>query len=347
MFEPKLLVEGKVATRKKPVNFASSDQQIFESSFECYNGPVYLHHFYDVILSNSESKGVLIKNHKVLVESLVHPDHLPSYGIKYIISILLKKKILLEPDSYLLAYDFWSTGYFHWLMDVIPRLYIMRDRLKGYTLLIPEEFKKEEFFLSSLSPFKIGKIYFLKSGKYYRTPSVTVPSHTSITGEYNDELVNKLRWFYLDYFKPRESSSFGERIYVTRKNAKKRKIINEEEVINLLRKFEFEVVDFEEYNFVDQISIASNANVIVSIHGAGLTNIFFMPSDGYVLELIHKEMKVLCYYFLADALKLNYLYQKCEPVQSQKSFFTADIIVDLELLEKNLKIMFNHEHEMS
>ena len=39
--------------------------------------------------------------------------------------------------------DYWSTGYFHWLTDVLTRLFVVRDRLSDLLLVLPGNIKQE------------------------------------------------------------------------------------------------------------------------------------------------------------------------------------------------------------
>ena len=129
----------------------------------------------------------------------------------------------------------------------------------------------------------------------------------------------------------------GERIYVTRAKAQKRKIINEAEVLLIMKALGFVVIYFEDYNLDEQISIMHHTKILVSMHGARLTNIMFCNSGVSVLELILKnQIMDKCFFNLANAMDLKYYYQFCESDNDLNDYHTADIFVDSNELEKNL-----------
>ena len=45
----------------------------------------------------------------------------------------------------------------------------------------------------------------------------------------------------------------------------------------------FETVYTEELSFAEQVRLFSETRCLVSIHGAGLTNLMFMPPGGHML----------------------------------------------------------------
>src|SRR6185295_8017269 len=100
----------------------------------------------------------------------------------------------------------------------------------------------------------------------------------------------------------------------------RRRVLNEAEVSGLLREYGFVTLYFEDYTFEKQVHLSSNATMLISIHGAGLTNMLFMKEKASVLEFRPKNDHTnLCYYALASALDLNYYYQFGEagdPTQS-------------------------------
>ncbi len=131
----------------------------------------------------------------------------------------------------------------------------------------------------------------------------------------------------------------GEKIYISRRHAGKRRIVNEDEVCDVLRSFGFETICTEELSFEQQIRVCSRARYIVSNHGAGLTNTLFMKDGGNVLELRHETDRISnCYFTLSSALNLNYFYQTCAPVNDAHPH-TADLIVDPKELTDNLILL--------
>jgi capsular polysaccharide biosynthesis protein len=134
----------------------------------------------------------------------------------------------------------------------------------------------------------------------------------------------------------------GKRLYISRKYAQKRKISNEADLERVLQKFGFTIVYCEEHSFFGQVSIFSKAQFLISIHGAGLTNMLFMPPGSAVLELHKRKTNMqdqhsLVYWRLASALDHAYYHLICEPSDPEADFFAADFIVDVTAVERILE----------
>ncbi len=121
-----------------------------------------------------------------------------------------------------------------------------------------------------------------------------------------------------------------------------RKISNEESVLLILSRYGFNKVCLEDYSFEEQVEIMINVKHLIANHGAGLTNMLLMQKTGNVLELRKEgDSNSNCFYSLASALNHNYFYQLCQPDDSIRSGHSADLIVDCNLLEINIKMMLD------
>jgi capsular polysaccharide biosynthesis protein len=84
------------------------------------------------------------------------------------------------------------------------------------------------------------------------------------------------------------------RLYVGRReNNRARPIQNELLLAEMLEKLGFETVYFEDYDVLTQAKIVSEAEVIVSVHGAGMTNMLYAQQGCLVLELSSLQIALL------------------------------------------------------
>ena len=91
------------------------------------------------------------------------------------------------------------------------------------------------------------------------------------------------------------------------------KILNESEVINLLKKYNFKTIYAEKISFNNQIRLFSSTNYVVGLHGAGLSNIIWMKKKGNILEIRpEKDLYLNCYFNLASLLNIKYNYLICK-----------------------------------
>jgi capsular polysaccharide biosynthesis protein len=76
------------------------------------------------------------------------------------------------------------------------------------------------------------------------------------------------------------------RLYVSRANARFRRVLNENELLPILAEAEFEVVRNEEMSVAEQQKLFRGARVIAGPHGAGLTNAVYARPGGQFLEFM-------------------------------------------------------------
>jgi capsular polysaccharide biosynthesis protein len=236
--------------------------------------------------------------------------------------------------------DDWGDGYFHWLADSLTRLYTIRDEARELTLLLPRAHASLGFVLPSLAPFRLGGVRFVGAGETLLCDRIVVPMHTAPSGHYDEEILGGVRRLLLEAYGAPAGANEGGRVYISRGRALKRRIANEEEVVRVLRGFDFRVVYAEEHTFEEQVETASRARLLVSNHGAGLTNMLFAREGARVLELRHQTDSVNnCYFTMASALGLEYFYQTCPSDDPAEDPHTANLRVDTDALAENIRLM--------
>ena len=71
-----------------------------------------------------------------------------------------------------------------------------------------------------------------------------------------------------------------------------------------------QVIHFENMTFAEQVSSLRFTRVLISIHGAGLSNIIFLQPGSTVIELMHPLLNAPFYRFLSYYASLNYILIK-------------------------------------
>lgn len=328
-----------VSKRTLPRNFDQVHLKLFEHEFERRIPESRLLRFENVRVS---SEGLLFKGFKILPESFAYPFELDEWKRRSILKFLVtngffRKRRRIETEALWIT-DYWSKGYFHWLTDALTRLFVVRDRLDQLTLLLPWEFEKRDFVTSSLEVFGVKHVDFVRQDEVVECRGLLMPTHTAPSGHFRDEVIHGVRETLLSEFGDTTYKGGGERIYISRSAAGRRRILNEEENNRILVNYGFQPVRTEELSLEEQVKLLSRARYVVSNHGAGLTNMLFMRDGGGVLELRHRSDYINnCYFILASALKLDYYYQLCEAATDYADPHTADLLVVPSELEKNLK----------
>jgi capsular polysaccharide biosynthesis protein len=250
-----------------------------------------------------------------------------------------------DDNTYLLIHHPWYN-YYHWICESILRLWMVKARNK-MILLLPDFYQKSDFIMGSLEPFKLQKIYFIPEGKSVFVKNLCLPQIKPICDSYHVDELKEIRHYYLNYVNSikKININLGEKIYLSRKKAARKKVVNESEVEEILGKYDFNTVYNEDYSFLEQVSIYSNAKYLVSIHGSGLTNMLFMKEGSYILELHKRVTNTLdhpsfVFWYQAAVLEFQYYHQLCEPISEIDNYFTGDFNVNIEMLKKNLAAIF-------
>jgi len=330
-----------VSRRRLPVNLTQENLNLFNHELERVIPETRLLALNDVRVS---SEGILFRRHKMLTESFAFPSNMEQWKrrsrVKFLVNnYVLRRSRTIERDV-LWIVDDWSNGYFHWLTDVLTRLYVMRDRLDDFVLLLPRDYEARDFVQSSLRCFGIKAVEFIRQNEVLRCRRVFMPTHTAPSGHYNEEIIRGVRSVLLQTYRDAAYRGEGERIYISRGRAPKRKILNEAAVLDVLTEFGFQTIYAEDLPFEQQVKTFSRARYLVSNHGAGLTNMLFIPQGGSLLELRHHTDRVNnCYFTLSSALELNYFYQTCQAGTGNQDPHAADIVADPGTLRENLKLM--------
>lgn len=336
-----VLLPQSVSRRRLPVNLKEGELELFGHELERVIPQTRLLELRDVWVS---SDGVLFKGGKTLPESFAFPLNRERWKKRTVFKFfasnyLFRRRRVFERDAVWIADD-WSAGYFHWLADALTRLFAVRDRLRGAALLLPHQHQSLEFVRPSLKPFAVREVEFIGRDEVLFCRRLLVPTPTAPSGHYREETIRAVGRLLRECYADAPGAAGGERVYISRGGARKRRILNEEEVVEILRGFAFEIVRAEDCPFERQVKVAARARHLVSNHGAGLTNMLFMRPGGSVLELRHRADRVNnCYFTLASALNLNYFYQTCEPGDPGEDPHTADLFVDGRALRENLELM--------
>jgi capsular polysaccharide biosynthesis protein len=124
------------------------------------------------------------------------------------------------------------------------------------------------------------------------------------------------------------------RLYLSRARAAVRRIANENEISEVLRHRNFEIVEAENLSWREQANLFAGASVIVAPHGAALANIVFCKPGTRVVEISTRAGYGDCYWQLAAVAGLSYEAMKAQRSGSFSGpYENADMIVSRENLE--------------
>jgi len=343
---------------KLPINLKKEHYRLFKDKQKYILKPIKVRHLKNVFVSHY---GLCLKNLLLVPKSApnlkgskdktfyykfwrltIEQYFVCKYG-KSLSSVTLK-----DNNKYLLIYSKWF-GYFFWITQCLPRLFMVQDKINDYVLIYPESWGNMKFVNDSLSMFPMLQKKIILSDNHLFIENLVLPEVHPYTASFDPEIVNLVREKLHDYIdKNNINLSLGDFIYATRQQTNRRMLSNEAEVQKLLSEYKFTTINFEDYNFFEQVSIMKNAKIFISIHGAGFANINFMKPGGSTLELINEQYAKTEYRFpfwkLSSALGLNPYIQFCKSENNPEIpiFVNNNICVDLEELKNNINLIINN-----
>lgn len=241
-----------------------------------------------------------------------------------------------EGRTPLVVTDEFSNGFFHWVADVLPKLVWLTDHLDRYELILPAYCLRFPYVEESLALWPALRWRIVESRTRTALGSALAVPALAPTGNYRPALMRALG----QAWRLRVGPTIPRRsVYVSRAHAPWRKISNEDAVWAALEARGFERVFLEELTFSEQVRLAAETKVLVSNHGAGLTDMVFMVPGTRVLEIrLAGDRHNNCYYSLAAALALEYTYLLADPVDGRRSAHVADLRVDVDALLRTLEV---------
>ncbi len=303
------LKNGHTSKRSKPVNLKTEDEKLFVHEFQ-----KYINNSYYVIKKNLYIKNYDIYKFKYFLsdfENTKMSKYSRTIMIKKIIKELLQQKPLQNSEDIqtgIWCLDEKSFHYFHWFCDSLARYVEIIEKKESRPLLISSQLYDIEFVRDSLKMLNIDYIVY-ENNKLHKVNNLMISSHIAESGNFSNKNINKLSKMLKDAVVADEMSDPKRNIWVSRNKSKHRKIFNEEKLLNLLNRYNFEIIYPEDISFSEQLKIYKNTNILGGLHGGGLTNILFMNEGTNLIEIRRKgDDANNCYFTLASELKINYYY---------------------------------------
>jgi hypothetical protein len=314
-----------------PVNIIEKDKPLFN---EWRSYPTFENKLFILENCNVSCMGIVFIGARCFVPALPHPVFKGQFGTLYCLKnyLFYKEQQLSTDKTYFLVTDHWAySNYFHWMVDSMCRLMQWKEMLKDVTVLVHEGAPR--FIIESLNYLNVSKIEIIQKNHYLNVPNLVVPNYCAWSGQQHPIILKVARQFILHNV--RNEKKF-ERVFISRRNAKARRVANEDDLIPILKENKFEIINFEGMSVAEQVAIVRNVKHFVSSHGANMTNSMFLEPDSKILELIRYDRPNFCYWStLASVGNKNYFYQLCKVVDHDH------LLVDISQFKIHLHKILN------
>jgi capsular polysaccharide biosynthesis protein len=195
-----------------------------------------------------------------------------------------------------------QRNYCHWLWDAIPRIALLEQAGQpDWKLIISNRvrpWQADSLAMLGYSPERCVEF----GDEYWDMDSLLVPSFHHDTGYIHPRAVEWMRARFL----PGQTAKPDRRIFLSRKKAPRRRLLNEAEIVDALKHEGFEEIVAEELSFPEQVNLFSQAHIIVAPHGAGLANLLFAPEGARIVELFSPRYVNPCFFSLSLVLRQPY-----------------------------------------
>lgn len=184
-------------------------------------------------------------------------------------------------------------NYAHWFSAHLPKLVLLRDLGELEGLVLPAS--RPDWLDASLE--RIG----IRPSEVVELPRGGVLAARSLilveTDRFRPELLNAARTACAD-----PPGRPHRRLFVSRRRARGRRLLNEEALLPELAAHGFTAVAMEDLDLAAQIRLMAETEVLLAPHGAGLTNMLFCPPGTEILEIADPSYPNPNFYAMAAAL---------------------------------------------
>ena len=182
-----------------------------------------------------------------------------------------------------------NRNYAHWWVDVVPvaGFAIYRNLIADHTLLFQPFLAGYQRQTIALMPEIAGRYVNIEAAGRVRCDELLfVPRFTAA-----DYTPHPGRMGFIAELKRRvgAESRTRRRLYLSRRDATARPLSNADEIEGIAAGCGYEVVTTSGLSVADQIRMFSEAERLISPHGAGLANMLFCPAWSRVLELQYDQ----------------------------------------------------------
>ncbi len=190
----------------------------------------------------------------------------------------------------------------HWLTAHLPKLLLLRERDELDDVILPDDLSQA--ILDSIRRVGIDPERFRRVDLGRRI--VVDELRLVVTDRFRPELIQLAQQALTSDSECASAGRSGRAIFISRRQAPSRRLVNEAELLEHLAPLGVEAVVMEHLTFDEQVDLMNEASLIVGPHGAGLTNMIACHPGTRVVEVADLSFPNPNFYALACALDHPY-----------------------------------------
>ncbi|MBB3229558.1 glycosyltransferase family 61 protein [Halomonas stenophila] len=241
-----------------------------------------------------------------------------------------------------------NANYYHFWTDVIADIWYIRQHLPEKDLpdyyLVPHSNTSWQWDVLSLCGIQQSQVIPYSGNETFSLEKLTIPVRDKGAMNLPSWLCRAMH----DMCEWSPRAQRGERlIFVSRADAGRRRVANEEIIRERLRQKGFEVHTLNGLSVTEQQQLFASSAIICAPHGAALTNLVWCGPGTVIIDLLSERHLIPCFRELAAQNRLFYYPVACQQVEGVTSGIKGDIVVSLAQAESILDIVDHHKKKSS
>ena len=265
-------------------------------------------------------------------------------------SLQRKRSINRNIDKAIFLLKNFSDNIFHYTIEVLTRLIEIDkyEEYRNYPLLLDQQISEDYRNIQLLESVNIYKhdIFWINYNDAVAVDELIIPPINAwVAMDLKVRQKDMLGWMIypepLQIIKKLVLSKKKERkiydkVYIARGNNDR--LINESEIIQHLKKLDFDIFYPDKGDFWDEVSCFCTANTIISCAGAALTNLVYSKESVNVFIICPFKLQSVSYTSVTDAMNINSVHMiNAKFYKEGESINQSKLIVELEELDNAIK----------
>jgi hypothetical protein len=223
-----------------------------------------------------------------------------------------------------LGFNSGHTNYAHWLTDNLIYLYVYVTKIKplGIKIVLPDSllgFAKETVEIMGIEAADI-----IVAGDEVLAFDDLHFMDTIYFGEIPQIFKDAVHYLKANALKGQPAPSVDQSVYISRRDAVSRPLINNAELEARLMQSGFDIVATGELTLRAQIALFANAKIVVGQHGAGLINAIFCQPGAVLIELFPEYMLQAHFWTAASLVGVRYGFVSGTSFDADSSIVSVD-----------------------
>ena len=235
-----------------------------------------------------------------------------------------------------------TDNYFHFVVDYLPKLILFRHlrlELIGYRYGLGTNMAAHFGEAAGILGIEPEDVTWLPAGHPHELKKALFINSIGGGGNPHRIVFRALRLFASRFQGPADGP---KRLFISRADAGRRRILNEEALYPGLKERGFEIVSLGGRSLTQQMTLFHNAQYIIGAHGAGLTNLLWSRDLRSVIELAQLtygdgHFETLCRHAGVRHVRWRASEAETEQPNSFRSDFRVNAVTVLDILDRELE----------